>query len=32
MEAVIDLNTGEVLSVSGLEKGDWIENLCSELA
>jgi len=31
MEA-IDLGTGEVLSVSGLDKGDWIENLCSELA
>jgi hypothetical protein len=28
---VVDLDTGEVLSVSGLEKGDFIENLCSEL-
>jgi hypothetical protein len=28
---VVDLDTGEVLSVSGLTKGDYIENLCSEL-
>jgi hypothetical protein len=28
---VVDLDTGEVLSVSGLPKGDFIENLCREL-
>ena len=28
---VIDLETGEVITVSGLAKGDWIENLCGEL-
>jgi hypothetical protein len=28
---VVDLDTGEVLSVSGLAKGDFVENLCSEL-
>jgi hypothetical protein len=28
---VVDLDTGETLSVSGLVKGDWIQNLCAEL-
>jgi hypothetical protein len=28
---VVDLDTGEVLSVAGLAKGDFVENLCSEL-
>jgi hypothetical protein len=28
---VVDLDTGEVLSVAGLAKGDWIENICAEL-
>jgi hypothetical protein len=28
---VVDLDTGEVLSVAGLVKGDWIENICAEL-
>jgi hypothetical protein len=28
---VVDLDTGEVLSVAGLTKGDFVENLCSEL-
>jgi hypothetical protein len=28
---VVDLDTGEVLSVKGLAKGDFVENLCSEL-
>jgi hypothetical protein len=28
---VIDLDTGEVIAVSGLDTGDWIENLCAAL-
>jgi hypothetical protein len=28
---VVDLDTGEILSVAGLTKGDWIENICAEL-
>jgi hypothetical protein len=28
---VVDLDTGETLSVSGLAKGDFVESLCSEL-
>jgi hypothetical protein len=28
---VVDLDTGEILSVSGLAKGDFVANLCAEL-